>query len=735
MNHRRILALVTVLFVASATAFVSSALGHPTRAHAAVGATRAAPGKVRFGAASVVDPVHTYGEPDVKVAYDGTVYDSGPWGTGTQRSLWEQSTDGGRTFHILHTPAVHSPSESDSQIPGPGGGDTEISINRTNEVYYADLAALVQLKVASWDRSTHTMTVNTLHDPRQTFNGVDRQWFALWDPADQNATRTATGYTGPFPVNYLAYAEAAGATGCSPPVLGSCEAAQYSTDGTTYTNTTEAWPLSDDGPLAIDQETGTVFQAIGYGAHGVGVAIATRGADPADPSLLNVSEVKIAQLKPRQDVGALFPVIAEDAGRNLYVAWVAENAKATSKKSRSSWQIFYSYATAASNWTTWSAPVRLSRKPANTNLMPWMTAGADGRIAVVWYGTRDRHNPSSKDVHQPWNVWLATVTNAASGARSIVQQQVTRHPMHYGSICLSGTGCITNNPPGNRNLADFFEVTTDPRTGALLITYDDTSNNLKQHDPSGSQAPPESVAHTGAPIVMMIRQNGGIGLNGTPIHGPAAVGTAMRDQKGDARFDPIYSNANIRPLDLRKVRVHLRNRHLVIRVTASALSGIQNAIRKTNAGAVDIVARWQSHGTKHVKGAEGTTNALRYAAAEFTPGGSPSFFAGLARSIELCSVSGCFPHIIEYPEPPYGGTAAAGTVHVTNGPRPDVLVLRIPVSAIGRPRLHNVLQDFGVYVLVRNKPASTPITNAEAQGGVTPIMVDGICCREMRLSR
>src|SRR5205823_908029 len=125
--------------------------------------TKPAPSGVTFGSPSVVDPVHTYGEPDAKVAYDGTVYDSGPWGTGTQRSLWEQSTDHGMTFHPLHTPAVQSPDESDSQIPGPGGGDTEISIDHTNKIYYADLAALVQLKVATWKRSSKTLNEDVLH--------------------------------------------------------------------------------------------------------------------------------------------------------------------------------------------------------------------------------------------------------------------------------------------------------------------------------------------------------------------------------------------------------------------------------------------------------------------------------------------------------------------------------------------------------------------------------------------
>src|SRR5438270_4523770 len=95
---------------------------------------------ITFSSPSVVDPVHVYGEPDIRIAPDGTVYDSGPWGTGTQRSIWEQSTDGGRTFHPMHDTAVSSPDQSDSQIAGPGGGDTEISIDHTNKVYYADLA-------------------------------------------------------------------------------------------------------------------------------------------------------------------------------------------------------------------------------------------------------------------------------------------------------------------------------------------------------------------------------------------------------------------------------------------------------------------------------------------------------------------------------------------------------------------------------------------------------------------
>src|SRR5438552_1521217 len=146
VRHPRIFALGAVLVVATATSLASSVVTNHPKAAAANRTARAAAGRMRFGTPTVVDPTHTYGEPDIRVAPDGSVYDSGPWGTGTQRSLWEQSTDRGRTFHPLHDSEIQSPDQSDSTITGPGGGDTEIVIDHTNKVYYADLAALTQLK-------------------------------------------------------------------------------------------------------------------------------------------------------------------------------------------------------------------------------------------------------------------------------------------------------------------------------------------------------------------------------------------------------------------------------------------------------------------------------------------------------------------------------------------------------------------------------------------------------------
>src|SRR5205085_1225216 len=104
-------------------------------------------------------------------------------------------------FRPVHSPAVSSAAQSVTNVPCPvgngncpGGGDTEIALDHTGKAYYADLAALVSLKTATWDDGAKTMQTGFQGDPQQDANGYDRQWFAMWDPASPPA-----GYTGPLP--------------------------------------------------------------------------------------------------------------------------------------------------------------------------------------------------------------------------------------------------------------------------------------------------------------------------------------------------------------------------------------------------------------------------------------------------------------------------------------------------------------------------------------------------------
>jgi hypothetical protein len=673
---------------------------------------------VTFGSAVIVDPIHTFGEPDVRIKGDN-VYVSGPWGTGTQRSLFEWSSDGGSTFRTLHSTPMTSVADSATFILGPGGGDTEISIDHNDKVYYTDLAALLTLKMATWDPKTRTMKTNTLANPTDTIDTFDRQWFALWDPADPTAVRKATGYTGPFPINYLGWNAGA---------LDTVTKSSYSTDGLNYGPATLSFTVvGRDSPLAIDQTTWTVFQAVSIDStRELHLLMRTRDpASPADPALRKQETVKVADMAEGTTHGELFPLVTIDLDRTVYVAW-GTRADVPTAENPDAWQIWYSYAPASSGWKKWSKPVRLSAPPARMNVMPWIVAGAKGRLAAAWYGTEEAK--SLGDVHQAWDVYLAMVSGADTAKPKIEQVKATKHPMHYGSICFAGVGCIAEQ--GNRNLADFFEVNYDPETGAVFIVYDDTSNELAQVIAGTDMqipVPIDGVAdHRGAPVVTLLRQNGGIGLLGKPIVSAAAFGPGrLTGKAGNAAFDPAYGGDHVDGLDARGLSLSAEGADLVFKLAVSSLDAPGDALSKTGASALNYVVRWVG---EPIDSITGTRNPIYYAAVEVTDTAEPAFFAGMARSLELCSVSGCFPHIVEYPAPPYGGTSVTGKlVQGANG-APDEWEIRVPRTLVGGPHDGSMLESLSAFTLARTRSASLPTTNLEHELGIAPVVIDALCC-------
>src|SRR4029077_5231770 len=114
---------------------------------ASAGAAVAATSGIGFQVPTVVDPIHTDGAPDIAIDPQGRVFVSGPTGTGTQRSTWFGSVDGGQTFRVM---AQKVPPSTIVGIPGPGpgGGDTDINFDRSGKQYFADLYALACLRVA-----------------------------------------------------------------------------------------------------------------------------------------------------------------------------------------------------------------------------------------------------------------------------------------------------------------------------------------------------------------------------------------------------------------------------------------------------------------------------------------------------------------------------------------------------------------------------------------------------------
>src|SRR5438046_5393978 len=143
LKHFASLGMAALLSGASpATAPVASASASATDIASASASSSSGIG---FQVPTVVDPIHTNGEPDIAIDVQGRVFVSGPTGTGTQRSTWFGSVDGGQTFRGM---AQKTRPDLIIGIPatGPGGGDTDINFDRSGKQYFAALYALACLR-------------------------------------------------------------------------------------------------------------------------------------------------------------------------------------------------------------------------------------------------------------------------------------------------------------------------------------------------------------------------------------------------------------------------------------------------------------------------------------------------------------------------------------------------------------------------------------------------------------
>ena len=153
-----------------------------------------------------------------------------------------------------------------------------------------------------------------------------------------------------------------------------------------------------------------------------------------------------------------------------------------------------------------SAPTQVDRDAVRTTLFPWVTAGgAPGRVAVVFIGTESNGDPNSGNFKASWDIYVNQSVNALSTdpahPATLSQVKVTTHPFHYDSICINGLGCDLAVPPGDRSMADFISIDTNPADGRLYVTWD-----------RANKVPDEAAGHVGSP------------MSATQIAGPAMGG-------------------------------------------------------------------------------------------------------------------------------------------------------------------------------------------------------------------
>ena len=701
--------------------------GAACAAMALTGAASASAAAIGFSTPTIVDPISTFGEPSIGVdPVGGGVFASGPAGTGVQRSQWEASSDGGQTFRIM-TPAAPPTAVQSTEDP-PGGGDTDLNFDRSGKQYFADLYALACLRTAT---STNTGEgIQESPDGCSTYAAADRQWLSVYDPPPTVPHRSA--YVGPTPLVYLEYNN-----------LVSGAQWNKSNDGLAFTSAISGEtpgsqanyaPFGADGYPQLDQETGKVFQAAGMqNPNGTFDLLLNIGTPDAQGNLTFLDAptaasagaattgnlIHIANNLPGSP-DTLFVVSSLDQARNLFVAYTISGSKP------SQWQTYVSAASAASGWRKWTKPVQVSNGSAATgdavNVFPWIKAGGPGRADAVWYGSNKSADPST-DAGQSWNVFMGQVafpvdrTGAVTGAApTTALVKVSPHPMHYQDICQQGTGCITVQ--GNRNLADFFSVTIDPQ-GAAQVIYDDTSNSLFQ--PGFEPASNQTVDHAGAPLVTIAHQTSGMGLYGKPVTGSSsAPATGISDPSGDARY-PVVGGSEVSGMDLLGTSLKLDTTAKTLTVTDRVLdlsNPAATVAQVPGAALLQYVTRWQMG------------NTIYYAAMSNTAANQPSYYAGAAQSVDLCSVSACDPHALTYPEANLGGTAETGGVKCPATPtvtNPCTLTITVKSADVGSPTSSSALEEVGTYTFTASHPQGLT-SDAQAQADNLPLEIDGACC-------
>lgn len=117
----------------------------------------------------------------------------------------------------------------------------------------------------------------------------------------------------------------------------------------------------------------------------------------------------------------------------------------------------------------WSGPYPVTVPGLVGGLFPTIVAGADGHVAISFYGTTDDatgwdHNPGNAPDSIAWNGYVAVVTDAAAATPTITPQKVTSDPLQYG--CLSKLGSCLNN------IADYADIDVGPDGRVYAVFVD-----------------------------------------------------------------------------------------------------------------------------------------------------------------------------------------------------------------------------------------------------------------------
>ncbi len=406
-------------------------------------------------------------EPGIVIDPFGNIYVSAIEGVPSGSDLW-RSTDYGNTFTFLGKPDQ-----------GAGGGDEDLAVgipfaadqvlgDSAGRLYYSSL------NLADIDLQTSTTEGNSFVPGDSPAKVVDRMWLAgAGTSRDYLITVQLGADLSGTDSLIVTESDDGGITYPNGAIIN--QAILESTPETGFHSNIVAYPGYLGGPSA-NSSVYTTFTS----PDGVDLYVASCAApcnlpvlpSGGPPSKLNFTSTLAFTAPPGATVGNVFTPIAVDNDGNVYVAFSMQQLDTNGNQTGQNVYLIWS----TNGGKTWSKALQVNN-PADsatvTAMLPWLTAGDQGNIGVFWYGTNVAGNPNNQTIfaNAKWKMYYAYVNTTtskpsvqyvvASGTTSGTPDQMAG-VVHYGSICTQGLNCNTSMPAGNRELAEYSELTHDP---------------------------------------------------------------------------------------------------------------------------------------------------------------------------------------------------------------------------------------------------------------------------------